>query len=35
MATKVRILASVSSLDTDTCDRETRCFNAEAAKKAL
>ncbi|MFZ5855233.1 MAG: thiol peroxidase [Chloroflexota bacterium] len=28
---KVRILASVPSLETDTCDRETRRFNAEAA----
>ena len=28
---KVRILASVPSLDTDTCDRETRRFNQEAA----
>lgn len=28
---KVRIIASVSSLDTDTCDRETRRFNTEAA----
>ncbi len=28
---KVRIIASVPSLDTDTCDRETRRFNAEAA----
>jgi thioredoxin-dependent peroxiredoxin len=28
---KVRILASVPSLDTDVCDRETRRFNQEAA----
>jgi thiol peroxidase len=28
---KVRIIASVPSLDTDTCDRETRRFNTEAA----
>lgn len=28
---KVRILAAVPSLDTDTCDRETRLFNQEAA----
>lgn len=28
---KVRIIASVPSLDTDVCDRETRRFNAEAA----
>lgn len=28
---KVRIIASVPSLDTDICDRETRRFNAEAA----
>lgn len=28
---KVRILAAVPSLDTDTCDRETRRFNTEAA----
>jgi len=28
---KVRILAAVPSLDTDTCDRETRRFNLEAA----
>lgn len=28
---KVRILASVLSLDTDVCDRETRKFNQEAA----
>ena len=28
---KVRILAAVPSLDTDTCDRETRRFNQEAA----
>ncbi|MBI5934040.1 MAG: thiol peroxidase [Chloroflexi bacterium] len=28
---KVRIIASVPSLDTDTCDRETRRFNQEAA----
>ena len=27
---KVRILAAVPSLDTDTCDRETRRFNQEA-----
>ena len=35
MATKVRILASVPSLDTDTCERETPRFNFEAAKKVL
>jgi len=29
---KVVILSAVPSLDTDTCDRETRRFNAEAAK---
>jgi thiol peroxidase len=29
-AGKVRILAAVPSLDTDTCDRETRRFNQEA-----
>jgi thiol peroxidase len=29
---KVRIIASVSSLDTSTCDRETRRFNEEAAR---
>ncbi len=29
---KVRIIASVPSLDTPTCDRETRRFNEEAAK---
>jgi thiol peroxidase len=28
---KVRIIAAVPSLDTDTCDRETRRFNQEAA----
>ena len=28
---KVRILAAVPSLDTETCDRETRRFNKEAA----
>src|SRR6266508_195091 len=28
---KVRIIASVPSLDTSTCDRETRRFNEEAA----
>jgi len=28
---KVRILAAVPSLDTETCDRETRRFNQEAA----
>src|SRR5512134_3768853 len=28
---KVRILASVPSLETDVCDRETRRFNQEAA----
>jgi thiol peroxidase len=28
---KVRILAAVSSLDTEVCDRETRRFNQEAA----
>jgi thiol peroxidase len=28
---KVRIIASVPSLDTDTCDRETRRFNQEAS----
>ena len=28
---KVRIIAAVPSLDTDTCDRETRRFNLEAA----
>lgn len=31
---KVRIIASVPSLDTDVCDRETRRFNAEAAALA-
>ena len=31
-AGKVRILASVPSLDTPVCDTETRRFNAEAAK---
>jgi thiol peroxidase len=30
-AGKVRIIAAVPSLDTDTCDRETRRFNQEAA----
>ncbi|MFH1183488.1 MAG: thiol peroxidase [Chloroflexota bacterium] len=30
-AGKVRILAAVLSLETDTCDRETRRFNQEAA----
>jgi thioredoxin-dependent peroxiredoxin len=30
-AGKVRIIASVPSLDTDVCDRETRRFNQEAA----
>lgn len=30
-AGKVRVLAAVPSLDTDTCDRETRRFNQEAA----
>jgi len=29
---KVRIIAAVPSLDTSTCDRETRRFNEEAAK---
>ena len=29
---KVAILSAVPSLDTDTCDRETRRFNEEAAK---
>ena len=29
---KVRIIASVPSLDTSTCDRETRRFNEEASK---
>ncbi|GJQ34288.1 MAG: thiol peroxidase [Anaerolineales bacterium] len=29
---KVIILSAVPSLDTDTCDRETRRFNVEAAK---
>ncbi len=29
---KVRIIASVPSLDTSTCDRETRRFNQEAAR---
>jgi thiol peroxidase len=29
---KVRIIAAVPSLDTPTCDRETRRFNEEAAK---
>jgi thiol peroxidase len=29
---KVRIILSVSSLDTSTCDRETRRFNEEAVK---
>jgi thiol peroxidase len=29
---KVTILSAVPSLDTDTCDRETRHFNEEAAK---
>lgn len=28
---KVRIIAAVPSLETDTCDRETRRFNTEAA----
>lgn len=28
---KVRIIAAVPSLDTDTCDRETRRFNQEAS----
>ncbi len=28
---KVRVIAAVSSLDTDMCDRETRRFNVEAA----
>ena len=28
---KVRVVAAVPSLDTDTCDRETRRFNQEAA----
>jgi len=28
---KVRVIAAVSSLDTDVCDRETRRFNVEAA----
>ncbi len=31
-AGKVRIITTVLSLDTDTCDRETRRFNQEAAK---
>ncbi len=31
-AGKVRILAAVPSLDTSTCDAETKRFNAEAAK---
>lgn len=31
---KVRILAAVPSLDTPTCDRETRRFNEEASKLA-
>lgn len=31
---KVRIIASVPSLDTSTCDRETRRFNEEAASLA-
>jgi thiol peroxidase len=30
-AGKVRIIAAVTSLDTDVCDRETRRFNQEAA----
>jgi thioredoxin-dependent peroxiredoxin len=30
-AGKVRIIAAVPSLDTDTCDRETRRFNQEAS----
>jgi thiol peroxidase len=30
-ANKVRVLAAVPSLDTSTCDRETRRFNEEAA----
>ena len=30
-AGKVRLIAAVPSLDTDTCDRETRRFNQEAA----
>jgi thiol peroxidase len=30
-AGKVRVLASVPSLETETCDRETRRFNQEAA----
>ena len=29
---KVRIIASVPSLDTSTCDRETRRFNVEASR---
>ena len=29
---KVRIIAAVPSLDTGTCDRETRRFNQEAAR---
>jgi len=29
---KVRIIASVPSIDTDVCDRETRRFNKEAAE---
>jgi thioredoxin-dependent peroxiredoxin len=29
---KVAILSAVPSLDTDTCDRETRRFNKEAAQ---
>jgi thiol peroxidase len=29
---KVRIIAAVPSLDTSTCDRETRRFNVEASK---
>ena len=29
---KVRIIAAVPSLDTDTCDRETRRFNQEASR---
>jgi len=28
---KIRVIAAVPSLDTDTCDRETRRFNQEAA----
>lgn len=31
-AGKVRIIAAVPSLDTDTCDRETRRFNQEASR---